>query len=46
VTGDARGRIRATNWDEIKDAYADAIIDFISEAFLPGLKQRIIARSV
>jgi beta-carotene ketolase (CrtO type) len=46
VAGDARGAIRGTNWDEIKDAYADAMIDFISEAFLPSLRGRIIARSV
>jgi beta-carotene ketolase (CrtO type) len=46
VTGDARGKIAGTNWDAIKDAYADTLIDFISEAFLPGLRDRIIARSV
>src|SRR5262249_41375912 len=46
VTGDARGRISDTNWDEIKEIYADAMIDFISETYLPGLRGRIIARSV
>jgi len=46
VTGDARGRISGTNWDVIKETYADAMIDFISETYLPGLRGRIIARSV
>jgi beta-carotene ketolase (CrtO type) len=46
VTGDARGKIAGTDWDQIKDAYADTMIDFLSEAFLPGLRDRIIARSV
>lgn len=46
VTGDARGRIGGTNWDEIKETYADAMIDFISETYLPGLRDRIIARAV
>jgi phytoene dehydrogenase-like protein len=46
VTGDARGRIGGTNWDEIKETYADAMIDFISETYLPRLRDRIIARAV
>ena len=46
VTGDASGRISGTDWDEIKDAYADAIIDRLEEDFLPGLRDRIIARAV
>jgi phytoene dehydrogenase-like protein len=46
VLGDASGRIRGTEWDDIKDAYADAVIDRLSEEFLPGLRDRIVARSV
>jgi phytoene dehydrogenase-like protein len=46
VAGDAAGRIRGTHWDDIKDAYADAMIDMLSDEFLPGLRDRIIARSV
>jgi hypothetical protein len=40
VTGDARGKIAGTDWDQIKDAYADTMIDFLSEPFLPGLRDR------
>jgi phytoene dehydrogenase-like protein len=46
VTGDARGRICGTHWDDIKNAYADAMIDTLAEHFLPGLRDRIVARSV
>ena len=46
VTDDAMGRIRGTHWDDIKDAYADAMIDRLSDEFLPGLRDRIIGRSV
>ncbi len=46
VTGDASGRIRGTHWDDIKNAYADAMIDMLSEHVLPGLRDRIVARSV
>ena len=46
VTGDPRGKIAGADWDTIKDAYADTLIDNLSEAFLPGLRDRIVARSV
>jgi len=46
VAGDASGRIRGTHWDDIKEAYADAVVDMLSDAYLPGLRDRIIARSV
>jgi len=46
VTGDASGNIRGTDWDEIKDTYADAVIDRLSDEFLPGLRERITARAV
>jgi beta-carotene ketolase (CrtO type) len=44
VKGDASGRIRGTDWDEIKEPYADHIIDLLTENFLPGLRDRIIVR--
>jgi beta-carotene ketolase (CrtO type) len=45
IRGDATGRVRGTDWDDIKDAYADHIIDWLSETSLPGLPERIIART-
>jgi phytoene dehydrogenase-like protein len=46
VTGDASGRIAGTDWDTIKDAYADTVLEWLDDAFLPGLRERTAARSV
>lgn len=46
VAGDATGRIAGTDWDAIKDAYADYTIDWLSDSYLPGLRERITARAV
>ncbi len=46
VKGDSLGRIRGTSWDDIKEAYADRIIAWIDEAFLPGLRSRITMHAV
>lgn len=46
VKGDAAGRIQGTDWDKIKHAYADVVIDWLSEDFLPGLRDHIISRAV
>ncbi len=45
IRGDASGRIAATNWDEAKEAYADRVLDIL-ETYAPGLKPRVLARSV
>jgi phytoene dehydrogenase-like protein len=46
VSGDAAGRISSGEWDAIKDAYADSVLDWLDDAFLPGLRRSIVARSV
>lgn len=50
VRGDATGRVdgAAEDWDwrAIKDAYADYIVDWLSQTSLPGLRERIVARAV
>jgi phytoene dehydrogenase-like protein len=38
-----RGPLRT---DQIKDAYADAVIDRLTGDFVPGLRDRIISRAV
>ena len=45
VAGDAAGRISQTSWAEMKDAYAERVIDII-EAYAPGLRGRILGRAV
>src|SRR5437773_1123967 len=46
VTGDASGKITGTDWSQIKERYADSILEWIDDAFLPGIRKRIVARSV
>ena len=46
VTGDAAGKITGTDWSQIKERYADSILEWIDDAFLPGIRKRIVARSV
>jgi len=46
ISGDATGRVRGRTWDEAKEAYADHIIDWLSDGTLPGLRERITRRVV
>ena len=34
------------DWDALKEGYADSVLAWLDEAFLPGLRARIVARSV
>ena len=34
------------DWDALKEGYADSVLARLDEAFLPGLRARIVARSV
>jgi phytoene dehydrogenase-like protein len=45
IRGDAAGLISATTWDDAKEAYADRVLDIV-ENYAPGLKSRILARSI
>lgn len=45
IRGDAGGSIAGTQWDEVKEAYADRVIGII-ERHAPGLTSTIIARAV
>jgi phytoene dehydrogenase-like protein len=44
-SGDAAGEIAGKGWDEVKEAYADRVIDII-ERYAPGLRGKILGRSV
>jgi phytoene dehydrogenase-like protein len=46
VTGDASGRIAGSDWDVIKESYADNVLEWLDEGFLPGLRRHIVSRSV
>jgi phytoene dehydrogenase-like protein len=44
-SGDAAGVIAGKTWDEVKEAYAERVIDII-ERYAPGLRGKILGRSV
>lgn len=39
IKGDATGRVSGRNWDEVKDQYADYLIDMIEANHIPDLKK-------
>lgn len=45
VRGDASGAIVGTDWDRIKEAYADRALDIL-ETYAPDSKAKILARAV
>ena len=45
IEGDAAGRIGATGWDAVKEAYAERVLDLL-ETYAPNLRSHILARSV
>lgn len=45
VKGDAAGQIKSSDWQKIKDAYADRVIDLI-ESQAAGAKKNILGRAV
>lgn len=44
IKGDATGRISGRNWDEVKDEYADYLIDMITADYMPDLKAKLLKR--
>jgi phytoene dehydrogenase-like protein len=45
LTGDATGTgIPTASWDAARDPYADYLIDWIDEAFIPGLGSKVVRR--
>lgn len=45
VTGDASGELEPASWDDLKDRYADRVLDII-ESYAPGLRGKILGKSV
>jgi phytoene dehydrogenase-like protein len=46
IRGDATGQAGGTGWDEVKEAYADFLIDQVSAGYIPNLRDRIVKRVV
>ena len=45
IRGDAMGIITGTQWDDVKEAYADRVVDLIAR-YAPGFSANILARAV
>ncbi len=46
IQGDAAGRIAGTTWQAAKEAFADRVVDQLSEDYVPDLRRRIVCRVV
>jgi phytoene dehydrogenase-like protein len=44
IRGDATGEVGSGHWDEVKDRYADYLIDKIAENYLPDLKTKLLKK--
>jgi beta-carotene ketolase (CrtO type) len=44
IKGDATGRISGRDWDQVKEEYADYLIDMITADYMPDLKAKILKR--
>lgn len=45
ISGDATGRVSGRTWEEARDAYADHVIDLVTERYLPDLRARLLKRT-
>jgi len=46
IKGDATGKITGQNWDEVKEQYADYLIDMIVADYIPDFKAKTLKRVV
>ena len=46
IKGDAAGRITGRNWDEVKEPFADRIIELAIRDYIPNLRDNIVNRVV
>jgi phytoene dehydrogenase-like protein len=46
ISGDATGEISGRSWDEVKEPYADYLIDYLTDTYAPSLKKSILNRVV
>ena len=45
IKGDAAAVISGTDWQDVKEEYADRVVDII-ESYAPGIRDRVLARHV
>jgi phytoene dehydrogenase-like protein len=44
ITADATGKIPGCTWDEVREPYADYLIDLITYNYIPDLKPKVLKR--
>jgi beta-carotene ketolase (CrtO type) len=46
IKGDAAGRISGRNWNDVKEPFADRVIELATRNYIPDLRDRIVKRVV
>ena len=46
IKGDMAGKIKGTGWNEVKELFADRVVDMITRHYIPGFRDRIVKRVV
>ena len=46
IRGDATGKIQGRTWDDVKEPYADYLLDMVTDLYVPNLKDVILERVV
>jgi phytoene dehydrogenase-like protein len=46
IRGDATGEVGVGGWDEVRERYGDYLLAMIEERYLPGIRERVIGRSI
>lgn len=46
ISGDAAGQIQGTHWNEVKEPFADRVIEHLTREYIPNLAERIVKRVV
>jgi beta-carotene ketolase (CrtO type) len=46
IRGDATGQVGVGGWDDVREAYADYLIELLADSYLPGLHGQLLARTV
>ncbi len=46
ISGDATGKIAGRNWSDVKEPYADYLIDHLTKTYAPDLRSKILKRVV
>jgi phytoene dehydrogenase-like protein len=46
IKGDAGGTITGTTWQQVKESFADRVIDQLTEDYIPDLRDNVVCRVV